>query len=565
MNHYGAPLWASALLLTALVSTTHGDFTYAWTEYSLEWITDAASAIASGEITACSEEGRFECRIQAVLKERADLALQVGQTVEGPCLGRSVHHEHGEGVGSGRLVIAASGLGMPVYSEPSSYPGSGRAFPPKPLPRVGRKKNWGPGDRVVLFFGPDVRQIIQIVNLDRPVGASVDEHGRWLAADLHGKLIVNPDELMRRLKARVAEGRQSMPDGTPRVCSHGFYYWPSRSELDGHHYYFIFAPPDPCFKDILSDAMKPELIHYATHGGELGVQPPRAALPPSHTIHARIALRRMAIWYWFYSGRTPQQYAGDRQRDFDRALRYFRGHHERRPRQMSAVRMHCRNYPHGWQCVISDSGRHFALIDRHYVHLYNLSAERPQAARPLYRADTVDRRTSRITFSPGSGYLAYSEADGGVAVYDLARRRVLWKAQFPLSDSGPIECTQLCFSPDAKYLVQVVARRKPGRRFRSLRFDRKVVHGWDVPTGRCVFAPYDQWQQWLQIVGFHKQDFRLIRLTNPERERAWPKDVSDLVWNLETGETVADPLDADDWESCPLPPRTYSLPTGVTR
>jgi hypothetical protein len=553
MNLTPVPLGVLALVSTVLVSTAHADFTYAWTEYSLEWITDAAAAIAVGEVTACTEEGRFECRVEAVLKECAGLDLQVGQTVRGPCLGRSVHHEHGEGTGSGRLLIAASGLGMPVYSEPSSYPGSGHPFPPRPLPTLRRKKNWGLGDQVVLFFGPDLRQIIQIINLDRPVGASVDEHGRWLAADLHGKRIEDSDDLIQRVKVRVAEGRRSTPDRMPRVCSHGFYYWPSRSELDGHHYYFVFAPPDPYFRDRVANALSPELVHYATHGGELGVQPPQRALPPPRISQATVAIRHMAIWYWFYSERTPQQYAGDRQRDFDRALRYFRSHHEKLPRQMSAVRMHCRNYPDGWQCVLSDNGRYFALIDRHYVFLYDVSGERPQAARPLYRTNTVDRRTSQVTFSPGSGYLAYSEADGSVAVSDLERRRVLWRAPFPLADSGPIECTQLCFSPDAKYLAQAVARMRPGRLFRSLRFDRKVVYGWDVQTGCCVLAPYDQWQQWLQIVGFHKRDSRLIRLTNPERERVWPKSVNDLVWNLETGQTVSDPLNAADWESCPLP------------
>ncbi len=546
MHHIRALLWSIALLPVAMVSTARGDFCYAWTEYSLEWITDAASAIALGEVTACTEEGRFQFRVDSVLKENSGLDLRVGQTLEGPSLGRSVHAEADHGAGR-PLVVSASGLGMPVYSEPSTYPGSGQPVPPNPLPVLRRMKEWSRPDRVVVFFGPQIGQVIQIVNLDRPLGAGVGGQTLYLAADLHGTLVLNPDELIRRVKTRVAEGRRSTPGGNPKVCSHGFYYWPAASPLDGDDYYFIFAPPDPCFKEICANALGPELIDYATRGGELGVRPPpyshaRGWNSPQFQMH-------MAIWYWFYSGRSHREYAADRQRDFDRVLRYFRGHHQRRPRQMSAVRLNVRNLPRGWQCAFSDSARYFACIDASYVYLYDVGVERPQAARPLYRANTADALSSRLAFSSGSNRFAYSEADGSVTVYDLPARSELWQARFPLDDAGFIECTQLCFSPDAKYLVQAV---RQGRQdFRSLRFDRKVIYGWEVETGRRIFAPYDDWRHWLQIVGFSKEDPRLIRITNPERERSWPQDLPDLVWDLETGRTVARPLTAAEWESCP--------------
>ena len=99
MHPLRAILWSIGLLVTALVSTGRGDFCYAWTEYSLEWITDAASAIALGEVTACTEDGRFEARVDTVLKECEGLDLDEGGTVGGPCLGRSVYGEHGWGFG----------------------------------------------------------------------------------------------------------------------------------------------------------------------------------------------------------------------------------------------------------------------------------------------------------------------------------------------------------------------------------------------------------------------------------------------------------------------------------
>ena len=44
----------------------------------------------------------------------------------------------------------------------------------------------------------------------------------------------------------------------------------------------------------------------------------------------------------------------------------------------------------------------------------DVGAERPQAARPLYRANTADTHSSRLAFSSGSDRFAYSEADGSV-------------------------------------------------------------------------------------------------------------------------------------------------------
>ena len=552
MHHLRVALWTIGLLVAALGATARGDFTFGWIEYSLEWATDAASAIVSGEVTDCDERGRFELRVNAALKENASLDLRVGQNLQGPCLGRSVNHEHpGGGVYYGPLAVVKSGLGMPVYSEPSTHPRSGCAFPPHPLPVLRRMQNWGQGDRVVLFFGPDVGQIIQIINLDRPLGADRVGTVPYLAVDLHGKPISDPQDILRRIEARVGEGRKSTPDGAPKVCSHGFYH--PRSELNGDNYYYTFVPPDPCFRDLCERALGPELVYYATHGGELGVPvPPADVLEKVGTRElgglreagrvGSASLMQMAIWYWFYSDRTPQQRAADRQRDFDRALRSFRGRYARQPGQKRGVRLHCRNYPDGWRCAISDDGRCFAYSDSTHVYLYDLSIERPQAARPRHRAGSVDSQTSHITFSPGSDYFAYSERDGGVVLCDLPAGRVLWRARIPLGDARPLVSQQLCFNPDAKYLVQLVGSgRKGGQGF---------ICAWDVETGRRAFAPYDQWQWRLRILGFHKQDTHLIRIPNPAQPDSSP---AHQIWDMQTGRVV-DQMRfwAPDWE---MPPR----------
>lgn len=544
-------LWTIGLLSTTLGSTARGDFTFGWIEYSLEWVTDAASAIVSGEVTACDEQGRFEFRINAVLKENARLDLRVGQSLQGSCLGRSVNREPG----NGPLVVVNSGLGMPVYSEPSTHPRSGSPFPPNPLPVLHREKNWGQGDRVVLFVGPDIRQIIQIINLDRPVGA--DRRAEpYLAVDLHGKPISDSKDILRRIEARVGEGRKSTPDGAPKVCSHGFYH--TRSELRGGNYYYTFVPPDPCFHDMVERALGPELVYYATHGGELGVSVPPADVLEGTRLGGRLSpwsarnasAMQIAIWYWFYSDRTPQQYAADRQRDFDRTLRSFRGHDAKQPGQRSGLRLHSRNYPEGWRCMISDDGRYFAYSESSHVYLYDLSIERPQAARPQHRAGTVDSPTSHITFSPGSDYFAYSERDGTAVLYDLQAGRVLWRARIPpRRDARPLVSQQLWFSPDARYLVQLVGT--------GIRGGDGFICAWDVETGLQAFAPYDQWQRRPRILGFHKQDAHLI-LTRWHAGTATKFVEQFEIWDMQTGRTVEQMrLWHPDWES------THSIAVGV--
>ena len=543
-----ATLLATAILLSALVSTSRGDYCYGWTEFSIEWVADASSAIVVGEVTGCTEEGRFWLRVDEVLKEVTDLDLKAGQVIEGPCLGCARHFEqhHGE---IDHLAFSATRLGVPVYSEPSTYPGRNHPLMPHVLPKLQRRNSWGKGDRAIVFLGPKIEQIVQIVNLDQPLQAGT----LYLAVDLRGKVIADPEQLIQHIEQRVAEGRKSTGDGSPKVCSHGFYYSAFGCELEGDDYHFIFAPPDPCLEEICRNALDPSLIDYAARGGELGVKSP--SIPRS----SPAIEMRMAIWYWFYSGRTARDYAGDRQRDFDRTLRNMHSRHQEQNHQVRAGRLHCRNYPVGWKCAMSNGAGYFAYIDTNHVYLYDLQTKRPKADRPLYRADKVDSYTSELRFSPDGRYFAYSEADGSLFVYDLHTRGILFRAMPPLEYAGTAGSPQLRFSNDSKYLAQVVC--KVGRSdMLNLRrswaesyWVGMKLYIWDVEKRQCVFEPYDQWEPLRhygepRIVGFHEQDSRLLRVSMGERwERPYREDV---IWNVETQERAAALPDAK-WQSAP--------------
>ena len=86
-------LLAIGLLVSCVTSTSRADFWYGWTELSVEWVTDASSAIALGEVLEVEKEGGFTFRVESVLKRASGFSLQANDRVEGTCLGRSTLYE----------------------------------------------------------------------------------------------------------------------------------------------------------------------------------------------------------------------------------------------------------------------------------------------------------------------------------------------------------------------------------------------------------------------------------------------------------------------------------------
>jgi len=78
----------STLSVCAILSVPcRADYTYGGTELSWEWLTDASRAIVVGSVTSV-EDDAFALEVAQVLKRR-ELAIEVGQSVHGPVLGRA--------------------------------------------------------------------------------------------------------------------------------------------------------------------------------------------------------------------------------------------------------------------------------------------------------------------------------------------------------------------------------------------------------------------------------------------------------------------------------------------
>ncbi len=484
---------------------------------SIEWVTDASSVIVVGELVKYGDD-QVQVRVDDVLKECAGQNVNQGQVLEGVHLGRSGIFEENRGLGGRRVAISSRGLGMPVYSEPSTYPGRHQPISARELAvirNMGPRNHWTVGNRVVLFLGPDIQQTVQAINLGEPVRA--DPSGPpFLAVDVHGKAIVASKDLLDRVRKHVAEGRRTTQDGAPKVCPHGFYYKPRRgTEIDGEDYHLVFVPPGPMFGD-----------SYRTFMAEPG------------SLGGLRAKMMLLIGYWFYSDKTLQDYREDRQKDFEEVLGMVRSQHLQGLDNSGSARMRCRICPAEWKCVLSENGDFFAYIDGDVVSLYGVEAGIPNATRPLLRVKAVDIRTSEVAFSPNSRYFAYTTANG-VVVYDVYARSDISNGELTKERPGRGSCAKLQFSDDGKYLAQVVQRGRMDPNTASWVLDRGMtVYVWGVAKGECLLEPYDRWQDNVTLIGFHTEKSRLIRV----------RAGRDRIWDIETGEVVSERV-SDLWQS----------------
>jgi hypothetical protein len=356
-----AVVLAGVLLLGPLREPGRADYTYAWTEYALEWLVDASGAIATGRVLECSEKGVFSARLDAggFLKKAKDFNIGDHELVKGPCLGRATSRK--------------SELLLPVYSEPSTYPSaihSVRGF------QVDRVWEWGPGDRYLFFFGRDTKQILQIVNLDRMESYDSFE---MLVVDMRGKLIIDPNDLVARIKQRVAEGRKTTPDRSVRICTVGFEIGSPSKEFDGtSSYYYLFAPPDVWHPENVRDEFTK---------------------------------------YWYYSGKSEADFRADWRKDFARMVREVRRQWTKRKKQLRYQYSNHRNEPGGWACLISDNGRYLAYVDANYLYIYDIRDEDPGRAKLVYRNDAVD--VSFVKCCPGRSQIKFL-SDQDVFVYEMS-------------------------------------------------------------------------------------------------------------------------------------------------
>lgn len=382
LSAYGSfAMLSSVLHLGLLASASQADYNYAWTEYSLEWLVDASGSIVDGRINVCSEKGEFTIYVNQLLKKTKDFEVKDLHLVKNSCLGRA--------------TCASPELLRPVYSEPSTYPSEIRL--PSPGHRIDRMKEWGSGDRCLVFFGQNAAQTLQVINLNRPVPF---EDRFLLAADMRGNLIYDPDDLIARIKRRVAEGRKKTPDRSDRVRTDAMHYLAFGMPLDGHSYYGLVVPPDEGLKD--------RFRKDASMDGE----------------------ETRWSWYWFYSGKTPRDFRADWRQDFDKMVRGCRDQRKMRSgfgtckEQTAYYLRNDRNYPDGWSCVISHDGRHLALADANYLYLYDVQEEDPRRAKLLYKADNVDLRECKMRFSPNKDLFSYTKADRTLVDFDLSTRKI---------------------------------------------------------------------------------------------------------------------------------------------
>lgn len=525
----------SALSIWAILSVPcRADYTYGGTELSWEWLTDASRAIVVGSVTSV-EDDAFVLKVAQVLKRR-ELAIEVGQSVQGPVLGRAQLYD--------RNPLHWQ-IGWPTLSDAATYPHNGAIYDCLWQPRFNRQNTWTQGDRCLLFYGRDLQSPLQIINLDKPVTIGVD----FLASDLAGEPIARPERLLQLIQERVATTQDAQ--GRPRVRSAGINYWPPKRRIDsGHHYYFVLAPPEK----VLATLWQSEILSPPE---SLITQPNYA--PSGHYDLRDHPVAAQAVWYWFFSGKSTKDFSLDAQQERNAALRQLFyseqgeqdirrkiAHHDGtdyfRFRYFRRNRINYRTFPLGWLCVRSYEPQYAALLDGSFLQIYKVDAASERIERRVLTRRDAHRVRTYIEFSRDSRFLAYTTAENTVSLIDLEKGTLRWTASpnTPAVTSASRYGVSLCmnFSGDGRYLAQQTQLRgpAPGVEHPSM-LDRTTglhaVHVWDVQTGEVVFIPYATWQGGLHFVAFHPSNSSLIRLRRSEGAIR-----HDEIWNVRTGELV---------------------------
>jgi WD40 repeat protein len=295
--------------------------------------------------------------------------------------------------------------------------------------------------------------------------------------------------------------------------------------------YYVFVPPDPVFREACGK-----------DAGESGEQEPPA----------------QDVIEWFYSGKTPVDFAAKRQSDLETALAKWKRMGERQRWEST----HQSGYTFvptrsRWSVAFSNNDRFVAVADANFLCLYDQSVSL-KADAPLYQTTLVDCRVATMTFSRRSQYLAYSEADGTPVLYDLKAKEVRWKGKVSRDDGKPTYAVQLGFSGETKYVMAILAQGSPKveRTSYSPTLDHRR-HGkrfcaWEVASGRLMFTtPQDSWQDGLTIVASHPDDPALVRLT---KDRYGPNQ-NHQIWDVATGKpSTRDLTDPERWEPVPRGP-----------
>lgn len=569
------------VLVTALAgfstSTCRADFVYAATEFSLEWLTDASRAIVVGQVIECDVDGRFQLRIDHLLKRRG-VDVVVGQTVVGESLGRSSFGE--------REALIAREIGWPSLLDPATYPSQGEIFDRRWSPPFRREETWTTGDRCMIFFGYDLDSPLQIINLDRPAHIEVD----FLAIDREGQPVSEVSDLFARIRDRVRKSLDST--GRPRVCSAGSVTWPKSSAIDGSDYYYILVPPD-----VQSEGLGGWLRFQDDRGAALEAEP--ADAPGSKRERQSSALLTSLTWYpsgkqtgvknmiapardyWWNSGRSPEQFAADAQFERNAAIGSMvnsyphqdwlekkknvlagPGDVDRTDRNQlfRCHRTNYRSYPLGWRCVMSYDAKYFAFVEGFTLQLWEADPEMAEARRLIATRRDVHRARTYVEFSWDSRYMAYSTADDSVCLIDARTGRVLWQARGDIERASKwpeVRATvRMQFSEDHRYLVQQSERRSP--KVGEVPDERmahagQAIHVWDVATGESVLAPWSTWQWQLKFVAFHPENSNIIRLRKPIERRS--RDQYHDVWEIDTRRLLTTVPDEAIWDEALRPQR----------
>ena len=373
----------AVLFLGLFCSTGRADYCYNGTEYSLEWLVDASSLIVEGHA------GRYSTKKDSYLFLSYGKALKQAKGIAWPATPKVLKR-----ICLGRAVYPDQYQRLPILSEPSTYPSAN--CPLRIIKETRPNKHWGEGDRCIFFFGKDGRRPFHVINLNRP---EPFEDRFLLAADRHGNLIIDPDDLIRRIEQRVARGCKTTSDRSVRVCSDGIQYYAFGTQLDGQSYYGLIVPPDA---DLEKDLKK-----------AFSSQPKE----------------KEAIWYWFYSGKKADDFRADYWADFEKMVHAARADwHQsndfRKSRETaSSLSETYRNWPHGWRWIISADGQYLAYTDANYLYIYNIENPNPRQAKLIYKTDKNRSQYYEMKFSPEGTSFSYVNTDREPVIVDLRKNK----------------------------------------------------------------------------------------------------------------------------------------------
>jgi hypothetical protein len=415
------------------------DFTYNGTISSLEWLVDASYAIALAEVIT-DEEGQVTFRIDSFLKKTSQFPAEEGEEVS---------YERGR------------------------HPRDQITLRLRPREDISLL-----GGEAVLYFHQESTEDFYAIYPSYP--DRTWEGTSYLTLDMFGKIVIERDDLLERIKARIEEDRNTTPNSEVRVEDAGFAYWPSNCGIEtGESYYYVFVPPELCFEERLQRIAE-DGWEGTQHNSKMWAKSILYRCYPLKNEKELEAVRKEAI-----------------QGVLDSAARLSR------PKPIYFDYISYLNHPDKFYVGVSWEGEFVCVLENGSLELYRTEdRKRIYQSNDAYENDVNEFHS--MIFSPQNEFFAHLASDGDVCVVELEKPDNIHRFDFPWEtqrNSYPCEFT---FSRESCHIALNMSSGSAGT--------GHAILLWDRESGELITSYSDKWSEETecQIVGFgpHERSFR---------------------------------------------------------